>query len=195
MEVVKKTSLLWPWRHHRWQLLSSDFCLWRGVAQVHIYRLNCLTCLESKNRTSAIRWIFPLTFTCPPQLEAHMFKTLDCPCVICKCSVFIFLHFYLSAYFLISLHFSLHLSLSLWLYIHHQLVLYWKKLSFPLRSQSYTSPVTYSPTHRIHTSFKESLTHSAAHMRASGPHTHTHTPFFSFPLGDPIADGHTLLLC
>lgn len=35
----------------------------------------------------------PLIFT-PTQLEANMFKTLNCPYVICKCSVFIFLHFF-----------------------------------------------------------------------------------------------------
>lgn len=44
-------------------------------------------CLGSHLLTS------PLIFT-PTQLEANMFKTLNCPYVICKCSVFIFLQFF-----------------------------------------------------------------------------------------------------
>lgn len=91
--------------------------------------------------------------------------------------LFSFYSVFASIYFLISLQFSLHLSPSLWLYIHHQLVLHWQKLSFPILSQSYTSPVTYITSYpRLLNNLTSANTHilSSTHagIRPSPLHTH-----------------------
>lgn len=52
--------------------------------------------------------------------------------------------------------------------------------------------LSYTPCPHL---LKESLSLSHTHGSIRPSPLHTHTPLFLLPVGDPVADGHTLLLC
>lgn len=91
-----------------------------------------------------------------------MSKNLNCPYVVCKCSVSAVPHFCLSTYFLIHKHFSVHLSLS---------VVVYPPSACPLLTEALVS-LTLLILHRSSQLFTYTL-YPCLLMRLS--HTHLHT--------------------
>lgn len=130
---------------------------------------------KKKNQTSAIWWIFHLTFTCPPHLKAH----LNCPYVIWKMFWFHFPPF---------LHLLFNITAFLLPPYFFSVVVYppsacplLAKLSFPVLSQSYTILVTCSI---ISTGFKESL--SLSLLRTHIQNLTSTCTILLFPFGKPV---------